>query len=96
MTNKYATNEWDSLKKVIVGSATGATVPPIDISVRTVNYADVQDESTITSGDYPQQVIDEANEDLDTLSKFLEGEGAEVIRPQQIEKTQYYLSLIHI
>jgi hypothetical protein len=52
MTNKYATNEWDSLKKVIVGSATGATVPPIDISVRTVNYADVQDESTITSGDY--------------------------------------------
>lgn len=90
MTSKYATNEWDSLKKVIVGSATGATVPPIDISVRTVNYADVQDESTITSGDYPQQVIDEANEDLDTLSKFLEGEGAEVIRPQPVEKTQYY------
>jgi|TARA_B110000858_G_scaffold20433_1_gene20493 glycine amidinotransferase/scyllo-inosamine-4-phosphate amidinotransferase 1 len=91
-TNKsnYATNEWDTLKKVVVGTATGATVPPMDISLRTVNYADVDDENTITSGPYPEQVIQESNEDLETLSKFLQGEGVEVIRPEAVEQTQYY------
>jgi len=91
-TNKpnYATNEWDQLKKVIVGTATGATVPELDISVRTVNYADVKDESTITSGAYPEDVVAEANEDLDTLSNFLRGEGVRVVRPEPLEQTAYY------
>ena len=32
----YATNEWEPLKRVIVGSATGARVPALDDSVRYV------------------------------------------------------------
>ena len=32
-------NEWDKLKKVIVGVADNAQVPDIDISLRCVNYA---------------------------------------------------------
>ena len=48
MTNSV--NEWGNLKRVIVGSATGARVPELDISMRLVNYADVADESTINTG----------------------------------------------
>jgi glycine amidinotransferase len=63
-------NEWDQLKKVIVGVADYATVPEVDTSVRTINYADRKDLSTIPVGPYPQQVIDEANEDLEVLVRF--------------------------
>ena len=86
----YATNEWGKLKKVIVGSATGARVPAMDDSLRYVNYADVSDISSIQSGLYPQIVIDEANEDLETFANFLKGEGVEVLRPEQKSLVQYY------
>ena len=82
-------NEWDQLKKVIVGVADYATVPEVDTSVRTINYADRKDLSTIPVGPYPQQVIDEANEDLETFVKFLLGEGVEVVRPKRTP-TEYY------
>ena len=78
------------LKRVIVGSATGARVPALDDSVRYVNYADVQDMSTIEHGPYPQIVIDEANEDLETFANFLKGEGIEVVRPQPVSPVHYY------
>jgi len=86
----YAVNEWDTLKKVIVGSATGAHIPEIDISMRTVNYADVTDVSSIPVGPYPQTVIDEANEDLEIFCNFLRGEGVEVLRPTDEIQTGYY------
>lgn len=86
----YAHNEWDQLKTVIVGSASNAQIPDIDISMRTVNYADVKDINEIKSGQYPQIVIDEANEDLETFANFLKGEGVEVLRPDTIWPTQYY------
>ena len=86
----YATNEWDPLKKVIVGTASGARIPEMDKSLRCVNYADVQDVSTIKTGPYPQIVIDEANEDLETFCDFLRGEGAEVLRPHQTTEVEYY------
>jgi len=49
-----SSNEWDTLKTVIVGDATGAKVPDVDISLRTVNYADIVDDSEIPVGPYPQ------------------------------------------
>jgi N-dimethylarginine dimethylaminohydrolase len=86
----YATNEWDQLKRVIVGTATGARIPDMDKSLRCVNYADVTDVSNIKSGLYPEQVIQEANEDLETFVKFLQGEGVEVLRPRQDSPVEYY------
>jgi len=86
----YAKNEWDPLKKVIVGTATGACVPPMDKSLRCVNYADVSDVSNIQSGPYPDQVIQEANQDLETFATFLKGEGVEVLRPSDTFTTEYY------
>jgi glycine amidinotransferase len=82
-------NEWDKLKKVIVGVADYARVPEVDLSVRTINYADREDVSGVPVGSYPQQVIDEANEDLEIFVEFLLGENVEVVRPQRTP-TEYY------
>jgi N-dimethylarginine dimethylaminohydrolase len=82
-------NEWDQLKKVVVGIADYAQIPKLDPSLRTVNYANVSDESEIPFGPYPVQVIEEANEDLDVFVNFLEGEGVEVVRPKK-EPVKYY------
>lgn len=86
----YPTNEWDQLITVIVGSATGARIPEMDKSLRCVNYADVDDVSNINPGLYPQVVIDEANEDLETFSNFLKGEGVHVCRPTAKHPVEYY------
>lgn len=82
-------NEWDQLKKVIVGVADYARVPEVELSVRTINYADREDVSDIPIGQYPQQVIDEANEDLEVFVNFLLGEGVEVLRSKKTP-TDYY------
>jgi len=83
-------NEWDPLKSVIVGDATCAQIPQLDKSLRTVNYADVQDQTEITTGLYPNEVIDQANEDLEIFSDFLKGESVEVLRPTENAKPEYY------
>ena len=84
-----STNEWDPLKKVIVGVADYARIPEMDKSLRHINYADRQDVSDVISGLYPKQVIDEANEDLENFVNFLKVCGVEVVRPHP-EPTGYY------
>jgi len=83
-------NEWDPLKTVIVGIADDATIPELDLSLRLVNYADVKNEKEIPQGKYPQQIIDEANEDLEEFCKVLKGEGVEVLRPNKSVVPKYY------
>ena len=83
-------NEWGQLKKVIVGVADGAKIPTMTKSLRTVNYADRSDVSDIIAGKYPQQVIDEANEDLDIFANFLQTLGIEVLRPTKTDDVEYY------
>lgn len=83
-------NEWDNLKKIVVGVADYAQIPSIDASLRTVNYANVLDEKEIPVGKYPKQVIDEANEDLDNLANFLTLFcDVEVVRPNR-NPVKYY------
>lgn len=82
-------NEWGSLKKVLVGIADHANIPNMDISLRTVNYANVKDISLIKSGKYPSKVIDEANEDLEILCSFFKQCNIEVVRPNAT-KVRYY------
>jgi glycine amidinotransferase len=83
-------NEWDPLKTVIVGSATNAAIPKVDLSLRTVNYANVTDIDEIPVGPYPQQVIDETNEDLEVFCDFLKKENIEVLRPDDSIIPEYY------
>lgn len=84
-------NEWDPLKSVIVGIADGAKIPPSNIGLRTVNYADMtfSEYCMVKHGVYPKQVIDEANEDLERLCQFLRGEEIQVVRPND-DDPEYY------
>lgn len=83
-------NEWDPLKKVIVGTADFARIPDLDKSLRTVNYSHVKDERDIPAGSlYPLQVQQEANEDLDRLATELTKLNIEVVRPMN-RPTDYY------
>ena len=84
-------NEWDPLVSVIVGIADDACIPIADPSLRVVNYADKRHIYDIPgAGKYPQQVIDEANEDLEILCNFLTSQGATVYRPDSSFKPDYY------
>lgn len=83
-------NEWDDLKTVIVGIADGAQIPLMDTSLRTVNYADVKRSYNIPYGPYPQQVVDEANKDLNKFVEFLNSCNVEVLRPDAAVKPNYY------
>ena len=82
-------NEWNQLKKVVVGVADQAKVPEIDLSVRTINYADKSDVSGIIVGNYPTKVIKEANEDLEIFSSFLKSQNIEIVRPEK-NNPKYY------
>jgi N-dimethylarginine dimethylaminohydrolase len=82
-------NEWGQLTKVVVGVADYATIPPLDISLRTVNYADLDFLDKIKHGPYPQQIIEEANEDLEIFCNFLNSCGVEVVRPKR-DPVNYY------
>ena len=82
-------NEWDQLKKVIVGRADYACMPEMERSYRHINFADKEDVSNVPNGLYPPQVIQEANEDLEVFVQFLLGEGVEVLRPEK-KPTGYY------
>ena len=84
-------NEWDPLKSVIVGIADDAKIPTTNIGLRCVNYADLTftQYSMIKHGRYPQQVIDEANEDLNRLCEFLREESIHVVRPQSNDPEYY-------
>ena len=84
-------NEWDPLLSVIVGIADDARIPLADPSLRLVNYADVSKFYNIPSmGLYPEQVINEANEDLTKLSDFLRSLDVTVHRPDTTVKPSYY------
>ncbi len=75
-------NEWGTVKKVIVGTATGAQYVPDDVGVRYINYADRELNASIPKGSYDRDIINEANEDLDELAKIYTEFGAEVVRPE--------------
>lgn len=73
-------NEWGRLRSVIVGRADNARVPKDDISLRAINYAG-DSRHPIRHGPFPQQVIDEANEDLEFLCHVFHDAEVSVYRP---------------
>ena len=76
-------NEWDTLKEVIVGSVTNATVPEDHISGRAVwpsKYHDYFKDNTSKS--FPEDLIRNATDELNNFAKILEHEGVVVRRPE--------------
>ena len=74
-------NEWDPLKRVVVGSASYANWPSQDPVFSQEANKTLWKETPVPSGPVPQHIIDEANIDLDILSNTLEQLGVEVWRP---------------
>lgn len=82
-------NEWSQLKKVIVGISDEAKIPQIDLSMRTINYADKLNVENNSVGNYPEQVIEEATEDLEIFVNFLQSQNIEVFRPEKNDPKYY-------
>ena len=74
-------NEWDPLKKVVVGDATHANWPVNDRVYRAEAANSLWKETPAPTGPVPQQIIDETNEDLHYLCEALVKCGVEVVRP---------------
>jgi len=74
-------NEWDRLKRIVVGIADYANWPTEDPVFAEESKKTTWTETPVPSGPVPQWIIDEANEDLDVLANVLEQHGVEVWRP---------------
>jgi len=76
-------NHWDPLEEIIVGRADNARVPTVDVSTMSMSYTNYpMDQIKPLEGQYPQVMIDEANEDADGLANTLKGLGVIVHRPE--------------
>lgn len=77
-------NEWSPLKKIIVGDATDANWPVTDPVFAKEGEKTTWKQTPVPRGPVPQRIIDEANEDLDTLAATLTNMGVEVVRPDPL------------
>lgn len=79
-------NEWDPLKHVIVGRATGTMVQAPEIAVQREWTDDGFNLGTY--GPYPENMTAKADEQLDNFAKILEGRGIRVDRPSLMDFSQ--------
>jgi scyllo-inosamine-4-phosphate amidinotransferase 1 len=79
MINSY--NEWDRLKRIVVGDASYANWPRHDPVFSAEAKNTLWKETPLPAGAVPQWIIDEANQDLQTLADTLVAHGVEVLRP---------------
>lgn len=77
-------NEWDPLKEIVVGSATHANWPVNDPVFSQESRKTLWKETPVPSGPVPQWIIDEANEDLQSLADTLTNLGVTVYRPSDL------------
>ena len=75
-------NEWDPLKRIIVCDGTSANWSVHDPVFSLESQKTTWTETPVPSGPVPDWIIDEANEDLDTLASTLTSLGVEVFRPE--------------
>jgi scyllo-inosamine-4-phosphate amidinotransferase 1 len=81
----HSHNEWDPLREIIVGSATGANWPSEDPVFSQEHLKTTWKETPVPSGPVPSWVIDEANEDLQRLASALVNLGVKVHRPKDMD-----------
>jgi N-dimethylarginine dimethylaminohydrolase len=78
-------NEWDTLKEVVVGSATNAHWPVLCHTFRKQEVLTSWKESPVPAGPVQNYIIDEANEDLDNFTAVLTNLGITVYRPCDLD-----------
>ena len=80
MSGVWSCNEWDQLEEVIVGNPLNARYPTPDRSTQLAEFPD-RSLAEIPRGPFPQQIIEETEEDLNGFVQILEGLGVTVKRP---------------
>ncbi len=80
MSQVWSCNEWDPLEEVVVGNPFGARFPFADLSTRLAEYPD-RELTQIPQGPFPEQIIEETEEDLQRFVDTLEARGIKVRRP---------------
>ena len=81
MSVVWSCNEWDQLEEVIVGNPLRARFPTPDRSTQLAEFSDRSLEE-IPQGPFPQQIIEETEEDLNAFVAVLEELGITVKRPE--------------
>jgi N-dimethylarginine dimethylaminohydrolase len=81
MSVVWSCNEWDPLEEVLVGNPLNARFPTADLSTRLAEFPDRSLEQ-IPKGPFPQQIIEETEEDLNAFVAVLEELGVAVKRPE--------------
>jgi N-dimethylarginine dimethylaminohydrolase len=81
MSVVWSCNEWDQLEEVIVGNPLRARFPTADRSTQLAEFPD-RSLGEIPQGPFPQQIIEETEEDLQTFVRVLEDLGITVKRPE--------------
>jgi N-dimethylarginine dimethylaminohydrolase len=71
MSVVWSCNEWDQLEEVIVGNPLRARFPAPDLSTQLAEFPDRSLEE-IPQGPFPQQIIEETEEDLNAFAAVLE------------------------
>ena len=81
MSVVWSCNEWDPLEEVIVGNPLRARFPTADRSTQLAEFPGRPLED-IPQGPFPERIIEETEEDLNTFAGVLEGLGITVRRPE--------------
>ncbi len=81
MSKVWSCNEWDPLEEVIVGNPLRARFPTADRSTQLAEFPDRALED-IPQGPFPEQIIEETEEDLDKFVAVLQAQGVTVKRPE--------------
>jgi N-dimethylarginine dimethylaminohydrolase len=81
MSVVWSCNEWDPLEEVVVGNPLRARFPTPDLSSQLTEFPDRSLEQ-IPRGPFPQQIIEETEEDLSAFIAVLEEQGVTVKRPE--------------
>jgi N-dimethylarginine dimethylaminohydrolase len=78
-------NEWDPLQEIVVGTATNANWPVNDPVFRAESETTLWKDTPLPAGPGPKWIIDETNEDLESLCNILRTAGATVHRPTDLD-----------
>lgn len=80
----FSHNEYSTLKSMVVGDASHANWPVNDPVFSSEAKRTLWKETPVPRGPVPQWIIDEANQDLQTLADTLTAHGVEVVRPDPL------------
>lgn len=81
----YSNNEWDPLKRIVVGSATNAHWPTHCEIFRQQENTTRWKKTPVPKGNVDQKIIAEANQDLDKLCSVLTSLNISVERPIDLD-----------